>query len=220
MSAPANEPRLSSIDGRDALLLYGAVQSVSVATGGAEPDGYWPRLLPDERPESALLLGLGGGTVAWLLQRRFGGQQPVRITGVEVDGRVIALARAQGWLDLPGLTVVQADAAAYLAACAARCERFDLVVVDLFGDDGVPAWVSARRFLARIAALLEPAGLLTLNLSRGQGHAAHLRRLRRRFAVERLIATGMNLVAHARPLPRRRHVMRPTRECRTSPRRA
>lgn len=208
MNEPPSGPRVDLLGGREVLVLHGVVQSVAALRGAPEPADYWPLLLPDERPDAALLLGLGGCTVAWLLHRRYGQQARVAMTGVEIDPAVLALARSRGWLDVPGLASVQGEAAAYVAACAVRRERFDLVTVDLFGEHGIPPWVTARRFLTAIRGVLASGGVLTLNLSRGQGHQAHLRRLGRQFTVERVRATGMNLVVHARPLPRRRYVMK------------
>lgn len=198
-----SEPALGSHDGRAALLLDGAVQSVAVPPDGGEPRGYWPALLPDARPERALVLGLGGGTVVRLLGRRF--TPPPAVTGVDDDPRILALARQAFGLDLPGLDVVQDDARRCLPAAAARGERFDLVVIDLFRDGAVPGFVVGRRFLRAVSAVLAPGGLLTINFSRGRGHRERLRRLARHFVPERLSATGMNLVVHARPRPLRRY---------------
>jgi spermidine synthase len=198
---------VAPFEGREALLLGGAVQSVTV-DDETEPSGYWPALLPNERPRRTLLLGLGGGTVVRLLQRRFPGE-PLAVTGVDDDPRVLMIARERFGLDLPGLTVVQADALAYLERCRAGGERFDLVVVDLFRDGAVPEVVCSRRFLGLVAAALAVDGMMTINLNRGERRVAQLRRLGRRFVLHRLVATGMNLVVHARPRERRQYRRRP-----------
>jgi spermidine synthase len=195
----SREPRLANIDGREALLLDGAVQSVAP---GGDADGYWPLLLPRERPANALLLGLGGGTVARLLLERYG---PLPIVGVDSDARVLALARASGWLDDLDLAIVLADARTFVAGCAARGARFALVVVDLFGAGAVPDWVCGRGFLTLLAAIVAKDGVLTVNLSRGAGHEQRLRAIERRFVIERVAAIGMNLAVHARPRPTRHY---------------
>jgi spermidine synthase len=199
-----SEPRIVSEDGRTALLLDGAVQSIAP---GGEEGGYWPLLLPAEQPANVLLLGLGGATVARLLHERFG---PLPMIGVDDDPRVLNLARGQGWLEVADLAIAHADARAYAAGCAARGERFALVVVDLFRDGAVPGWVCSRRFLSLLVGVVRQDGVVTFNLSRGEGHATRLRRIARRFAIERVVATGMNLVVHARPLPERRYQRRVT----------
>jgi spermidine synthase len=162
--------------------------------------------VPAERPERVLVLGLGGGTVVRLLQRRFAAAAPSEIVGVDDDPRVLVLARRAFGLDLPGLRVIETDAWSFLRECARRRECFDLVVVDLFRDGGIPGFACSRRFLGPIARILQPSGLLTINLNRGPERIAQLRRLQRVFAAERLIGSGMNLVVHARRkrLPARR----------------
>jgi len=67
-------PVLGRYDGRTALLIDGVVQSLDPGDGTEDVNGYWPALIPEYRPERTLLLGLGGGTVARLLLRRFGGR--------------------------------------------------------------------------------------------------------------------------------------------------
>ncbi len=202
--ATGDEPTVGLFEGREALLLGGAVQSVAV-DGDAEPPGYWPALLPDERPGRTLVLGLGGGTVVRLLQRRFPDGPPLVVVGVDDDSRVLRLAQERFGLDLPGLTVVQADAMAYLVQCRASGERFDIVNVDLFRDGAVPDLVCSRRFLAQVAAVLAEGGGTAINLNRGERRIAQLRRLGRLFVPQRFVATGMNLVVHARPRRHRRY---------------
>jgi spermidine synthase len=186
-------PRIVLLAGHEALFADGAVQSL--APGADTTTGYWPLLLPERVPRNALLLGLGGGTVAWLLHERFG---PLAITGIDDDAGVLALVQERGWLDVPGLSVVYAEARAWLARCVRRGERFDLIVVDLFLDGRVPGWVCTPRFLRRVAACLSENATATFNLSRGRGHRSRLRLLARFFTIERIAARGMNLVVHVR----------------------
>src|SRR5205823_3994495 len=89
-------------EGQTALLIDGVVQSVVVGPGPLGP-GYWPHMLPDVRPNRALILGMGGGTIAHLLTRQFG---PLPITGVEHDPRVIRLGLSAFGLDVPHIDVV------------------------------------------------------------------------------------------------------------------
>src|SRR3954452_19833528 len=99
------EVRLGEDDGRPVLLVDGTVQSVLAD----DPSGYWSLMVPDVRPERALLLGLGGGTIARLLQERFG---DVAMVGVEENPDVVAFAH-ELLRDVPGLEIVQADGFEY-----------------------------------------------------------------------------------------------------------
>jgi spermidine synthase len=175
--------------GRPALAIDGAIQSVGLDAGGAA-GGYWAAMLPDRTPRDALLLGLGGGTIAHLLVSAFG---PLPIVGVDDDPAVLALGRAAFGLDLPNLEVVLADAFGYVAECR---RSFDFVCVDLYRDGHIPARVCAPRFLADVERVLRPDGTLTLNLARDRLAGDRLRRIERRFAVVKRILVGFNLVVH------------------------
>src|SRR5919198_5502492 len=107
---PVHVVRIGEEAGRTALLVDGVVQSISPEDGLAT-GGYWAEMLPANRPRHALILGLGGGTLARLLQARWGAD--LNLVGVDDDPAVIETARAVGWLPLPGLEVVIEDALAY-----------------------------------------------------------------------------------------------------------
>jgi len=201
-----------------ALEVGGVVQSVSVprqdgAEHEAAPDGphapdgprpapgggYWGLMLPAGCPRSALILGLGAGTVAHLLAGRCPG---ARITGVERDAAVLAVARAEFGLDaIPRLDVIEADAFAWVeAASAASPGAYDLVCLDLFEAGRLALGTLATPFLRQIAALLAPGGMLTVNLMVTARTPDQLHRLQRVFAITRQLRLRGNLVAHARPL--------------------
>src|SRR5689334_290097 len=100
-------------DGRLALEVGNVTQSVTLPEDEAgEVQGYWPLMLPERCPRRALLLGLGGGTLAALLARRC---QRAAVVGVERNTEVLVLARREFGLDaLVGLEVVEADAFAWV----------------------------------------------------------------------------------------------------------
>jgi spermidine synthase len=110
-----------------------------------------------------------------LLVQRFG---PLPLVGVEADPEVLALARAEFGLELPGLTVVQADAVDYVLACA---DRFDYVCVDLYRGAELDRRVLARPWLRALRALLLPGGLALFNLFRDRRTARRLHRLQQVF---------------------------------------
>lgn len=113
-------------------------------------------LLFHPAPREALLLGLGGGSVAKFLYRNF---RRLRITAVEVDARVVAVARAQFALppDGPRLRVEVGDGAQALApGCC------DLLVADAF-DDEAPQLAGADFYESAWRALGEQ-GVLVANL--------------------------------------------------------
>jgi spermidine synthase len=183
-------PRIGEDDGRRALLVAGVVQSVAVEPG-AETGGYWAALLPAVRPRRALVLGLGGGTVVYLLHRRFG---PVAVVGVEQDEQVLALAGEAFGLDLPGLEIVQDDAFTFVVRCR---ERFDYLCVDLYQGAELQRGILARPFLRRLKALATPGAEIALNLFRDRRAAQHVQRIGRVLNVRSAERVGQNLVVKA-----------------------
>lgn len=110
---------------------------------------------------SILILGLGGGTLAHLLQRHY---RPRILTGVEIDPAVTALGRKYLYLDtIPGLTVIQDDAVRWLRARTSRSHAcssgFDLVVADVFSGGIAPGFSRTKGFLNGIRDVLAPGGL-------------------------------------------------------------
>jgi predicted O-methyltransferase YrrM len=199
-----------------ALEVGGVVQSVTVPlTREAAPDtagvdqepqpgpggGYWGLLLPPGCPRRALLLGLGGGTVAWLLARRC---PDVAIIGIERDATVLAVARAELGLDALGqLTAVEADAFAWVAEHAgSEPDTYDLICLDLFEGGRLALGALGTPFLRQVAELLAPDGTLTVNLMVTARTPDQARRLRRLFVVMRELRLRGNLILHARR-PRR-----------------
>ena len=193
MSIPAPEPQVIDVDGVQALVVGGTVQSIAV-TPGAKVGSYWQAMLPDQRPTRVLLLGLGAGTLAHLLTQRFGA---VPMVGVEVCPEVVALARAHFDLDrLAHLRVVVADAFAFVTTCT---DCFDQIYVDLFVGKELARGVVARPFLRQLRRLAALRGTVTFNFFHDRRSGERLHRLRRVFSVVRPIEVGKNLVVWCRP---------------------
>ena len=210
-AAPVHvEPRAG---GGLALLVGGVTQSITLATDGADVAtpptpptlrpryGYWELMLSTPAtgcPQRALLLGLGGGTIAALLAQRCPAAQ---IVGVERDATVLATAYAElGLGDIPRLTVAQADAFAWVAtqAASSASDRYDLICLDLFEGGRLALGALGTPFLRQVALLLAPDGLLTVNLLANARTPDHLRRLERIFTVEQMLSLYGNRVVHCR----------------------
>jgi spermidine synthase len=171
-------------NGWDAFLVDGVVQSISPISALVD-GGYWTVMLPFERPESALILGYGGGTLARLLRSKWG----CTITGVDDDPEIVAAGR-QHWGDVPA-TVVIGDACDYVKRCR---ERFDYVAIDLFRGQELEKRVLAKPFLRRVHNLLTPGGTVAVNLFRTHSSLA----LAEVFSVRLSLIVRGNLIVHAR----------------------
>lgn len=186
------EVRIGEDGGRAVLFVDGVVQSISPEDGLAD-GGYWAAMLPDRRPHRALILGLGGGTLARLLRARWG---DLSIVGVDDDEDVLGIATALGWLaNEGGLEVVRGDAFAYVHACH---ERFDYVAVDLFRGDQLERRAFGKPFLKRVRTLLEPHGRLAINLFVDRRLDQRLARIAAIFEIREQRPVGGNVIVHAR----------------------
>src|SRR5258708_10554907 len=104
------------------------------------------------KPRSALLLGLGGGTMMRFLSAFF---PECALTVIEHDPAVLALARRHFHVDHP---VELADAVEFVAATEAR---FDAIFVDIYGGPRLQGPPSP--FLGPFVPLTRPPGLTSIN---------------------------------------------------------
>lgn len=109
--------------------------------------------------QEVLVLGLGLGSVPWMLERKFG--QYYQYTLVEIDPEVIDLARRYALEELSSpMTTYCADGLQFVQTHA---QQYDCIVMDVFLDDTVPAAFEEVAFLKSLQALLAPEGLLMYN---------------------------------------------------------
>lgn len=111
--------------------------------------------LAESPPDSALVIGLGGGTFSrWLMHHH-----DTRVRAIELDRRVLRAARR--WFDLPR------DVRVTIGDGRARLEqdrrRYDLIVIDAASEAGVPEHLLTLEFLEEVRAHLTPRGLVIAN---------------------------------------------------------
>ncbi len=185
-------PQVRLEDGRKVLRVGGVIQSVGLDSSHV-PD-VWDALLPDSMPASALILGLGGGTIAALMTQRWG---PLPIVGVEFDPAVAYLARTEFGLGaLPNVEIVVGDAFDYVRQCD-RC--FDVVCVDLYVAGKMTHGVLAAPFLRDVVRLLMPSGMAAFNLWRSAALPDQLRRLARHLSIVGQTVVDDNIIVRCTP---------------------
>jgi spermidine synthase len=187
----ASRVRIGEDGGRAALLVDGVVQSISPVDGLID-GGYWAAMVPEDPPRNALILGLGGGTLARLLHARWG-QMP--IVGIDDDAAIVEAAVRVGWLPHSDLDIVMADAFEYVETCQ---QRFHFVAVDLFRGERLVARAFGKPFLRRVRALLEPRGRLAVNLFIDRRQREREERIAAFFDIYARHRVGGNVVIHAR----------------------
>jgi len=125
----------------------------------------WLMLRPQAR--RLAMIGLGGGSIAKFCHRHL---PRSTMTVVEVDPQVIALReRFQVPRDDARLRVVEDDGARFVAQTDAR---FDVLMIDAFDAEGMPAALGTQRFYDDCADVLRADGLLVVNLHASHPHRA------------------------------------------------
>lgn len=173
--------------GRKLLRVGGVIQSIAVDERYT-PD-IWDAMLPVVRPDRALILGMGGGTMATLLTRKW---PDLPITGVEFDPAVAGLAQHEfGLAACPNVHIVVADAFVWLEGCT---ERYDAICVDLYTGGNMAHGVLGVSFLRDVERALTAGGTVTFNLWHSRYLDDQLRRLGRVFSVQERVDVDQNVV--------------------------
>ena len=111
------------------------------------------------RFENILVLGVAGGSVIKTLidEIKFAG----KITGVEIDSTIIEIANDYFKLnEIPNLKIVIDDAFEFVLKTK---EAYDLIIIDIFQDTTMPAFLFQDFFINRINFLLNVNGFILFN---------------------------------------------------------
>lgn len=119
-------------------------------------------LLFTPNPESALLIGLGGGSFARFLLHYF---PECRIDAIERRAEVIKLAYGYFYLpERPQLRIYHGEGGTFLKHHSATIKSYDLILVDAFEHDGVSNRIANQEFFLRCHRALNQNGTLALNV--------------------------------------------------------
>lgn len=134
-------------------------------------------LLFNAQPDSIAMIGLGGGSLAKFCYRHL---PKSKIQVVEINPHVIALRdEFHVPADNERFGVARGDGAHFV-----RCNpnRFEVLFVDGFDSDGLPARLSSQRFYDDCRDTLQPDGIMVANLHGAHRHyGTQLERIRRSF---------------------------------------
>jgi predicted membrane-bound spermidine synthase len=147
-------------------------------------------LRPSGKPASILMLGVAGGTALRTLRHLL---PEASLTGIDLDGELIHLARKEMAIGETGAEIVIDDAYAWMKN---NDRKFDVIIDDLYlaGDDDVfRADECDGGWLDLTKRSLAPGGILAINLVTGSGHRAKQSTTRKRvccrFPVVRSLRT-------------------------------
>jgi len=104
--------------------------------------------------KTALVLGLGGGVISNMLVKK-----NIQVTGVELDGRVIDVAKK--YFNLSNEVIIIKDDARH--ALYQLKNKYDVVVIDLFAGEVTPSHVLSEECFLKIKSLLNPNGFIFIN---------------------------------------------------------
>ena len=135
-------------------------------------------LLFQPLPRDALMIGLGGGSMARYMHQRMPG---TRTTVVEINAKVLVAARSMFHFpaDDARLKVEIACGADYLAGHA---ESADVLLVDGFDDGKQPAALCTQAFYDGASAALRPGGVMAVNfMAQEKKLDAYMQRIEKSF---------------------------------------
>jgi spermidine synthase len=119
-------------------------------------------LLFKPEPQNIAMIGLGGGSMAKFCHRHLPG---TRLQVVEINPHVIALRdEFQVPPDDDRFKVLRADGAQFVRH---RSASHDVLLVDGFDSVGIPSRLSSQRFYDDCYNLLQPGGVMAVNLHFG-----------------------------------------------------
>lgn len=116
------------------------------------------------KAEHILVLGLGGGSVLKTLRTDF--KFAGRITAVDIDPVIIEISKNEfGISNNENTSVVCADALDYLTG---TLEKFDILIIDLFIDNRIPARFLTETFWCEVINRLKNKGTIIFNMLNSQ----------------------------------------------------
>ncbi len=114
------------------------------------------------------ILNLGGGAIVLpdYLARQYPDSQ---IDVVEIDPQLIDIARNEfEYVDRHNMRVIAGDARTYVNQTD---ERYDIVIVDVYGDGNIPFTFMTTEYGRSVYQLVKPGGVVLANIIAGQGGA-------------------------------------------------
>ncbi|MEC8804235.1 MAG: fused MFS/spermidine synthase [Pseudomonadota bacterium] len=118
-------------------------------------------LLLNDRPNSILVIGLGGGSIPLTFADLF---PDARIDVVEIDEAVVNVAEEFFFFEeTKNMTVFVDDGRPFIKRAGIRREKYDYIVLDAFSGDYIPEHMLTREFLDEVRNIMRPESVLVAN---------------------------------------------------------
>ncbi len=136
-------------------------QSVSINSNGKTGLRYWDDMVPVDVSLDAdarvLILGLGGGTTAKIITKRFG---PIAIDGVDIDPLMIELGKKYFDMNDSNLKIHVGDAIDFVKKAR---YKYNLICLDVFVAGSIPSKIETKEFISSVKNILVQEGVCTIN---------------------------------------------------------
>lgn len=133
------------------------IQVNGLTQSGGVVESIWRETLKRikiKKLENILILGLGGGTVAKLLRKKYPNS---KLTGIEIDPLMIELGNKYLKLEKSNIKVLIQDAYKFNKG------KFDLIIVDIYCGSEFPKKFEGEIFLKNVNNLLSKGGVVIFN---------------------------------------------------------
>lgn len=122
------------------------IQAEGLTQSGGIVESIWRstlRQVPSTKypVQNILILGLGGGTLAKLLRKKY---PNAKITGIEIDPIMVELGRKYLDLDKYNIDIKIGDTNKF------KFGEYDLVIVDMYSGDNFPKEFESEEFLKKL----------------------------------------------------------------------
>lgn len=120
------------------------IQAGGLTQSGGIVESIWKSTLKqitNSKVKNILILGLGGGTLAKLLRKKY---PNAKITGVEIDPIMIELGKKYLELDKYNVDIKIEDTNKF------KFGEYDLVIVDMYSGDNFPKEFESEEFLKKL----------------------------------------------------------------------
>ncbi|MCI8751519.1 MAG: fused MFS/spermidine synthase [Lachnospiraceae bacterium] len=107
-----------------------------------------------------LILGYCAGTGADVLHREYN----VDITGIEIDNKIIEIAKKYFWKGKIRDNILVDDGRNYLQNCN---KKYDLVIIDAYQNTSIPVNFTSTEFFALCNKVLKDDGIIAMNIGLG-----------------------------------------------------
>ncbi len=194
-------------DGSIALMADGSEQS------GLYFDSLWTAIfknLTDQKifgdPKEILILGCGGGTQPKLLNGPLKSNPPRKITIVEIDPKIVEIAKKHfGLVENENQKILITDAFLAVKNFLQTGKKFDLVIVDLFIGENIPQKINHSEFLKTLSQIVSVNSLVIFNYSPKDKNMQKLnlfeKKLRQFFLIrEELLPIKLNQIIICTPI--------------------